>query len=125
MGGHERRETMSYRLINANEIAIKYPEVNDMPCVFADLPNGLHGQFIDEAPHWVPCSERLPDNIPMIESYIVTVSVDGALFVDKAYSFGTYIDGFWNTVNDWDEGNDVHVLAWMPMPKPYEGADDI
>lgn len=39
---------MSYRLINANAIAIKYPEVNDMPCVFADLQGGLHGQFIEE-----------------------------------------------------------------------------
>ena len=72
---------------------------------------------------WIPCSERLPltyeDNIPVVESYIVTVSVDGALFVDKGYSFGTYIDGFWDTVVDWDEGNDVHVLAWMPLPKPY------
>ena len=38
---------MSYRLINSNAIAIKYPEVNDMPCVFANLPDGLNGQFID------------------------------------------------------------------------------
>lgn len=37
---------MSYRLIDSNAIAIKYPEVNEMPCVFADLPDGLHGQFI-------------------------------------------------------------------------------
>ena len=35
---------MSYRLINSNEIAIKYPEVNDMPCIYADLPNGLDGE---------------------------------------------------------------------------------
>ena len=38
---------MSYRLINSNEIAIKYPEVNDMPCIYADLPNGLNGDFYD------------------------------------------------------------------------------
>ena len=41
---------MSYRLIDSNAIAIKYPEVNEMPCVFADLPNGLNGQFIDAQP---------------------------------------------------------------------------
>jgi len=39
---------MSYRLINSNALAIKYPEVNEMPCVFADLPEGMHGQFIEE-----------------------------------------------------------------------------
>lgn len=83
---------------------------------------------LEEQPYWTPCSERLPltyeDNIPVSETYIVTVSVDGALFVDKAYSFGTYIDGFWDTVNDWDEGNDVHVLAWMPLPEPYGGESE-
>lgn len=36
---------MSYRLIDANELAIKYPEVNDMPCIYADLPNGLDGEL--------------------------------------------------------------------------------
>ena len=36
---------MSYRLINSNDLAIKYPEVNDMPCIYADLPNGLDGNF--------------------------------------------------------------------------------
>ena len=36
---------MSYRLVDANKLTIKYPEVNDMPCIFADLPNGLDGQF--------------------------------------------------------------------------------
>ena len=32
---------MSYRLVDANALAIKYPEVNDMPCIYVDLPNGL------------------------------------------------------------------------------------
>lgn len=41
---------MSYRLIDSNAIAIKYPEVNEMPCVYADLPDGLNGQFIDAQP---------------------------------------------------------------------------
>ena len=38
---------MSYRLIDSNALAIKYPEVNDMPCIFADLPNGLDGNHYD------------------------------------------------------------------------------
>ena len=28
-------------------MAIKYPEVNDMPCIYADIPNGLNGDFYD------------------------------------------------------------------------------
>ena len=35
---------MSYRLVDSNDLAIKYPEVNDMSCIYADLPNGLDGK---------------------------------------------------------------------------------
>lgn len=78
---------MSYRLIDSNAIAITYPEVNEMPCVFADLPDGLNGQFIYAQPdlardiatilenekdmrvilknaqqgRWIPVTERLPE----------------------------------------------------------------
>lgn len=34
---------MSYRLINSNALAIRCKEVNDLPCIYADLPNGLDG----------------------------------------------------------------------------------
>ncbi len=36
---------MSYRLIDSNALALKYPEVNDMPCIFADLPDGLDNKY--------------------------------------------------------------------------------
>ena len=48
---------MSYRLIDSNAIAIKYPEVNEMPCVFANLPDGIHGQFIDAQPEIIRCRD--------------------------------------------------------------------
>ena len=44
---------MSYRLVNANEIAEKYPVVNEMDCIYADLPNGLDGKhysLVDNKP---------------------------------------------------------------------------
>lgn len=43
---------MSYRLIDSNEIAIKHPEVNDMDCIYVDLPNGLDNEYhyIDAEP---------------------------------------------------------------------------
>ena len=37
---------MSYRLIDANALAI-CKEVNDMSCIYADLPNGLDGGYYD------------------------------------------------------------------------------
>ena len=38
---------MSYRLIDANAIAVQCPEVNDMPCIYADLDVGLDGRHHD------------------------------------------------------------------------------
>lgn len=40
---------MSYRLIDANALATSHPEVNDMPCIYADLPNGLDDGYYDMA----------------------------------------------------------------------------
>ena len=36
---------MSYRLINANDIAEKCPEVNDMPAIYVDMENGLDDKY--------------------------------------------------------------------------------
>ena len=41
---------MSYRLINANSIAEKYPEVNDLPCIYADIPNELDNRHYTVIP---------------------------------------------------------------------------
>ena len=38
---------MSYRLVDANELALVIPEVNTMPCIYADLPNGLDNRYYD------------------------------------------------------------------------------
>ena len=38
---------MSYRLIDANALEMSRAEVNDMPCIYADLPNGLDGGYYD------------------------------------------------------------------------------
>ena len=48
---------MSYRLVDANELALVIPEVNMMPCIYADLPNGMDGK------HYVleqePCEDAV------------------------------------------------------------------
>ena len=48
---------MSYRLVDANELALVIPEVNMMPCIYADLPNGLDGKHYtlksSRKGHWI------------------------------------------------------------------------
>ena len=59
--------------------------------------------------HWIPCSERLPEN-----SRTVLVTDWGETCVGKRY------DGRW-----WDcDGNVLKdVSAWMPLPEPYKGGE--
>ena len=74
---------------------------------------------------WIPCSERLPE----FGTYIVTVKQkyefeqEWNYYTDVAsyVSDDGYIDEHWDTFNDWIEGQETHVISWMPLPEPYRG----
>lgn len=36
-------------------------------------------------------------------------------YLDTATAYGDYLDDFWNTTIDWDEGNNVHVIAYADL----------
>lgn len=35
--------------------------------------------------------------------------------IDLGWTNGNYIDDFWGTENDWDEGQELHVFAYLPI----------
>ena len=80
-----------------------------------------HGVTVQE---WIAVKDRLPDTG---DSYIVCGKMkyshekEWEIFTDVAYSYGDYIDGFWDTFNDWDEGQEVHITHWQPIPQPPKG----
>ena len=59
-----------------------------------------------EQPHWIPCSERLPET-------------NGEYLVTRASAnLYCYIDIVKKTNVSGDIANDI--VAWMPMPEPYK-----
>lgn len=66
----------------------------------------------DRPQEWIPCSERLPK-----DNREVLISLEWGIDI------GTYERGEWRSewINHYDDDN---VLAWMPLPKPWKGADD-
>ena len=85
---------------------------------------------LTDVPNWIPCSERLPERIingdvETAQEFFVTVKErwpgeEWSYHTDVAEFPGDYIDDIWQTYNDWREGQEVHVIAWMPLPEPYK-----
>lgn len=77
------------------------------------------GEMLDDLPsvtpktRWIPCSERLPEKDENVLTYHRNESFD--------YQYVSWIDdysgkwaGFIGNLSD-------EVLAWMPLPSPWEG----
>ena len=103
----------------AVELAMKYCPDDDgaVQCdgdirgLLDELENLLTAQ---PETHWIPCSERLPED----GRYLVTRFdfVTNTCFLDILW----YEKGVW-----WNRlyTGDFAVIAWMPLPEPYKGGD--
>ena len=107
-------------------------DMQDVIYALRDFPT------IDAVPHWIPCSERLPENMEPVN--ITWVNRDPVSYYmhikDKPFTAtGIYFKGkwyWWSSTcddilceygqNEIDEVADgIEIVAWMPLPKPYEG----
>ena len=85
---------------------------------------------LEQEPHWIPCSERLPEEKDAgilkkvgtekrSEYVIATVEVKDERMTVTACTY----DGKW----DWNMKYafpDFKVVAWMPLPSPYQQKED-
>ena len=75
-----------------------------------------------DRPQWIPCSVRMPSN-----SDDVLITIKGDDFVASGTYAGYHSEQWWYLGED-GEITDVpitaDILAWMPLPKPWKGADD-
>ena len=75
-------------------------------------------ELIEDAPtiepeqHWIPCSERLPDN----EKRVLCTVQSGEHFCVVPCIFIQHTRRWLPEVY----GNHDNVIAWMPLPEPYK-----
>lgn len=71
---------------------------------------------------WISCEQEMPSYtgtclVTLKEKY--SFEKEWRFHVDVADAFGDEIDNFWDTFNDWKEGQEIHVIAWADLPEPY------
>ena len=78
-----------------------------------------------EPMEWIPCSERLPEyeneSAPPFNPTLVTVRNEkGGLHVTSS-NYSVFTKRWICEV----EPEGIKVIAWMPLPKPYEDGEEI
>ena len=110
-------------------LAVRYEDIENAPT-------------IDAEPHWIPCSERLPEFDVKVLAYVKNKDPEGRFNKDGIYTAELKDKvpmhdpegkkNFWGipgydsewTVWAWSYFTEPNVLAWMPLPKPYEGDNE-
>ena len=72
----------------------------------------------DRPQEWIPCSDRLPEKEGI---YLITAT--NYIFDTEEIAVGTC---YFNTEYGFSNNTNTRrkILAWMPLPKPWKGADD-
>lgn len=95
----------------------------------------------DRPQGWIPCSERLPEEegnyLVTFGAFVETINGEKVIFGDidgsvSEIGYGCYErDIFWQpTAFGWYDLDTATpfdkraIIAWMPLPEPWKGADD-
>ena len=82
-----------------------------------DIRDALKGlPSADRPQEWIPCSDRLPK-----DEGIFLVTMETYVFDEYSHPVGT---SFYSPSFGWANASPNKVLAWMPLPKPWKGAND-
>lgn len=108
-------------IMNAPVIKTKvikyYDEEEQAWTIGSVIIDEAHGApTIDRPQEWVLCKERLPREYEVLCCDIYNSCIVGRPFADDSASTGFCAE---------NEGEFMYeCVAWMPLPKPWKGADD-
>ena len=91
------------------------PEIKMEIKAYTDILNGVKEQpTIEPDLKWIPCKERLPEEMTRV---LTTIKMPSR---EPQVRSGIYSDGFFmNDNGDIWRSADKEVKAWMPLPEPY------
>ena len=128
-----------YKLPNGKKAVFEY-DITGVGKVTLECMDELMSMIADR-PTWIPCSERLPEDIrPVLVTWKNTDPASYYQYIVGKHFIGTahYCKGKWYWYSsvtedllaeygkcdseEFDEA--IEALAWMPLPEPWKGADD-
>ena len=75
---------------------------------------------VPSADRWIPCSEGLPIEYRTV---LVTWEYAGKSYTTTAFRKTKNAVTYWAS-NEQPKYTPLNAVAWMPLPKPWKGADD-
>lgn len=105
------------RLIDADALINRIVFYTDLPFEIKEaVEDEINEQpTIEPEPHWIPCTERLPE----IWDYVLCSQVNGDVGEGKLLD-----DGYWHICYDQSHRRKTWVVAWQPLPEKFKEEGD-
>lgn len=70
---------------------------------------------------WIPATERLPEDMQKVLIWFEYYRYGDFNCMYQTYGFGHVCDGKWSPFINGETGwQDYNIIAWQPLPEPYE-----
>lgn len=69
---------------------------------------------LEALPHWIPVTERLPED----DTVVLVYGKSGGIYTAIHNNSKTWIRGWWKMNS---KNHHCDPIAWMPLPEPFKG----
>lgn len=78
-----------------------------------------------EQPHWIPCSEKLPESYTDVLVWFEYFRYGEYNCLYQTHGLGSYSAEYESWMINHETGwHKLRVIAWMPLPEPWRGEEE-
>lgn len=96
-----------------------YADKDYMSAIICDGIENVLKALPSAQPRWIPCSEKLPEERTKVLATVLVPHRE-SIVISAEYLMST----FYCDNGDCWMADDEEVVAWMPLPTPYNGGQD-